>query len=728
MSKLKLAVIALFGLNVAVSSHAVADAKFIWRYTSGLSSTAPPTPGQPQQPGEPGFLLRPSSLPVALRRETASSNEYSFDFGTLLDADAVSQVSYQIAPFAPGERLPGGLSLSNGILHGTADDNAGIYIFRIIASGVGDSGVARETTATYSLILEDRIGFNLVKDLPQLPLKRAQYNLDLKELVDPASLKAVTADALAWSWIANPDHQPASMSGLPEGLSLSGGRIRGMPVNSGDYEIVLTASFDGRSVSGMYRMSVGLQDIAIEYKDEALPMGEMGVQYSADLNSLITVQNIPASGVSWQSSDDVAVSGDEIAGLPVGLDLNEETGMLSGLPTERGTFRFSTTAAWSNSQPEAEQTDAYKIHTIVIGGRAYRFSQMSLSTAGDHACGVTLDGGVQCWGNGGNGRLGTGNNISSFVPVDVLGLEGAVKQVTVGQDFTCALGDSGGVQCWGAGNRGRLGNGSTANSSSPVQVSGLTSGVAAIGAGNEFACALLVSGSVRCWGYGVNGNLGNGDTADSSSPVTVLNVTNAKSISVASGTACVTTSAGGVKCWGSNHYGQHGNGTKTSSAVSTPVDAVLPTPVAKVVIGAIHVCALTTAGGVKCWGYNGNGRLGTGDTAERLTPVDVPGLESGMANIGLSNNSTCAVTETGAVKCWGSNAAGQAGIGEASGQILNPTAVIGLSSGVQEIAGGKDSICATVVDKSAKCWGSNASGKLGNGSLENKSIPTNVGG
>lgn len=125
--------------------------------------------------------------------------------------------------------------------------------------------------------------------------------------------------------------------------------------------------------------------------------------------------------------------------------------------------------------------------TKITGGQSYN-------------CVLLSTGGVQCWGNNGPGQLGNGTTISSTVPVAVTGLSSGVTAISGSYVHACALLNTGGVQCWGGNETGQLGNNTTTDSSTPVTVTGLSSGVIAIAANNNHTCALLSTGGVQCWG------------------------------------------------------------------------------------------------------------------------------------------------------------------------------------------------------------------------------------
>lgn len=200
-----------------------------------------------------------------------------------------------------------------------------------------------------------------------------------------------------------------------------------------------------------------------------------------------------------------------------------------------------------------------------------------------------------------------------------------------------------------------------------------------------------------------------------------------KSISVGEGYTCAVTLAGGVKCWGLNNYGQLGNNSTTKSLV--PVDAVgLTSGVVSVIAGASHACAITAAQVLKCWGANTYGQTGLGaegDTTSIKTPQDVPGLGSGVAQVALSGYHSCALMVSGGVKCWGYNEYGQVGNNLSSGR-EPPTDVMGLTSGVKALTAGNHFNCAVLAAGGLKCWGYNTNGALGNGTTQNSLAPVDV--
>ncbi|MEW6085138.1 MAG: RHS repeat-associated core domain-containing protein [Chloroflexota bacterium] len=333
----------------------------------------------------------------------------------------------------------------------------------------------------------------------------------------------------------------------------------------------------------------------------------------------------------------------------------------------------------------------------------------SISIGDPHYCAVTRSGGAQCWGTpNSNGELGNGTTTGSSTPVNVSGLTSGVVSISAGWNHACAVTSSGGVKCWGDNTYGQLGDGTTTDRLAPVDVSGLTSGVVAVSAGREHTCALTASGGLKCWGRNNGGQLGTGGYSNSSVPVNVNGLTSGvAAVSAGNYHTCALTTAGGMKCWGGGGSGQLGNNSFHGNANPVNVSG-LSSGVRAIALGGDHTCALTTAGGMKCWGLNSDGQVGDGTTTNRNTPVDVSGFTSGVATIQIGGTSTCAITTSGGLKCWGDNSLGQVGDGTTTDR-TSPVNVSGLTSGVIAADAGVTRACALLVDGIVKCWGAGTS-------------------
>ena len=287
-----------------------------------------------------------------------------------------------------------------------------------------------------------------------------------------------------------------------------------------------------------------------------------------------------------------------------------------------------------------------------------------------HTCAILSDNTTQCWGRGDSGQLGDNNSTGSRTPVVVSGLGPAksidvsiqnscavltdnttmcwgnnyygsyfgstpssvagitsAQAVATGASHTCVLLNDQTVQCWGSNYEGQLGNGTTNVSSTPVTVSGISTATAIAVSGSYFghSCALLSDNTIKCWGYNLQGQLGDGTTVDKSTPVTVSGISTATSVSVGGGSeeghSCALLSNNSVKCWGNNDYGQLGDGTTTDR--STPVLVSGISTAIAISAGFRHTCALLSDSTVQCWGYNNQGQLGDRTKASSLTPVNV---------------------------------------------------------------------------------------------------------
>jgi len=330
---------------------------------------------------------------------------------------------------------------------------------------------------------------------------------------------------------------------------------------------------------------------------------------------------------------------------------------------------------WGRNEHGELGDDTTRSRGMPVGVIGLSSGVSEIFTGKHHTCAIMASGGMRCWGRGNDGLLGYGSNQSSSTPVDVSGLESGVRSASAGDYHTCVVTDSDGIECWGNNGYGKLGDGTTENRNTPVDVVGLSTDVDMVSAGSNYTCALMNSGGVKCWGANGAGNLGTGDTDNSLEPVDVFGLTSGGEVIFAGiGTTCAVSS-GGLKCWGRNEYGQLGDGTTQER--HTPCDVPdLTSDVFGGAAGEGQTCAITTSGGLKCWGHNSYGRLGDGTRQDRSTPVDVVGLSSGVRKVSTRRFHTCALTDSGGVKCWGWNNYGQLGTGTIPRSLI-PDDVVG---------------------------------------------------
>jgi len=353
-----------------------------------------------------------------------------------------------------------------------------------------------------------------------------------------------------------------------------------------------------------------------------------------------------------------------------------------------------------------------------------------------HTCAILDDDSLYCWGRNSEGQLGDGTNTQRSAPVAVSLPSGRTAiSVSAGNGLhTCAILDDASAYCWGYNNKGQLGDGTTTSSSTPVAVS-LPSGrtASSVTAGYQHTCAFLDNASLYCWGDNTYGRLGDGTTTDSSTPVAVSlpSGRTATSVSAANYHTCAVLDDASAYCWGWNPQGQLGDGTTTDS--STPVTVSLPSGRTAVSVSARgwHSCAVLDDASVYCWGRNSDGQLGDGTTTDSSTPVTVS-LPSGRTAVSISagRRDTCAFLDNASLYCWGDNTYGQLGDGTTTDS-STPVAV-SLPSGqtaVSVSAGGTDSAghtCAVLGDLSMYCWGHNYFGNLGDGTTTDSTTPVAV--
>ena len=336
-----------------------------------------------------------------------------------------------------------------------------------------------------------------------------------------------------------------------------------------------------------------------------------------------------------------------------------------------------------------------------------------------HACAVTAEGSVHCWGRNVEGQLGDGTTTSRVRPVRVVGVTDAVE-VAAGGAQTCARLRSGTVKCWG---RNSFGVGSTTVQATPIEIPSIRNVTQISVGGNintwDLACAVTTDGRVYCWGDNNFGQLGFVTGSGPVWPTAVPGVVGVSHLATGKNHACAILMDGTSICWGNSELGQAGDNT----TVEPPTFTRSIITAQNVTTGEGHTCFLLAEGTVKCMGIGY--ALGDGYNVQRTYPVATLGIE-GATSLGAGIAHTCVVTSAGGtptvVKCWGANGGGALGNGTISTPSYSPVDVVGLSNAIQ-VTGGGFSSCALLRDASISCWGYNDYGQLGDGTTTVRTTP-----
>jgi uncharacterized repeat protein (TIGR01451 family) len=309
--------------------------------------------------------------------------------------------------------------------------------------------------------------------------------------------------------------------------------------------------------------------------------------------------------------------------------------------------------------------------------------------------------------------------------------------VDVGDEHSCAILADRSLRCWGGGLAGRLGYGSQANvlTAGALGAVNLGSGRTprAISAGPFHTCAILDDASVRCWGFGENGRLGNGGTANvlaaaAPTPVDLGPGRTAKAITTGFSHTCAILDTGAVRCWGNGNTGRLGYGNSQSIGDNEPPSAVGPVDIGAgrtavaISAGNYHTCVIRDDASLLCWGYgfygqlgySGNADVGDDETPGSVGPVDLGGHRVRAVSGGAGH--TCAILDDGSGRCWGFGPNGRLGYGSTANvpsALVAPPINLGAGRTATAIAAGDAHTCAILDDESLRCWGSGANGRLG---------------
>jgi alpha-tubulin suppressor-like RCC1 family protein len=404
-------------------------------------------------------------------------------------------------------------------------------------------------------------------------------------------------------------------------------------------------------------------------------------------------------------------------------------------------------------------------------GAPERFRALTAGAA--HTCALRSDGAVRCWGGNIFGRLGLGDaanrgddpgEMGAALPTVNLGPGRTATAIAAGAAHTCAILDTGQVKCWGYDFYGQLGIGATDHrgddpgemgAALPTVDLGTGRTATAIAAGLRHTCAILDTDQVKCWGNNNAGQLGLGDTTDRGDgpsemgdalPAVPLGTgRTATAITAGDLHTCALLDNGQLKCWGDGGNGRLGLGDDVTrgDGPGEMGDALPAVPLGTgrtataVTAGSAHTCALLDNAQVKCWGANGSGQLGQGDTfdygsgpltvGDFLSPVS---LGSGRTATAVTADfaHTCALLDDQTVKCWGENGSGQLGQGDPDdrgdqsgemGDALDPIADGNGRTAIAVTTSGQHT-CALLDNSRLKCWGGNFAGRLGLGDVNDR--------
>lgn len=382
-----------------------------------------------------------------------------------------------------------------------------------------------------------------------------------------------------------------------------------------------------------------------------------------------------------------------------------------------------------------------ELNSYGIDNLGYTHVPTAIGAGNDYGC-MVANGSLFCWGKDINGTLannvpqGTVYDAALRVAQGVIGADidngsytndykwnfVADGTITVGGRHACGVVNAYAV-CWGANDKGQLGNGSTTNTSQPVTpgvIIGL--GTERIRAGGDNTCTISL-GRVYCWGDNTYGQLGVAPASltfrvkPTEVPFFSTGAYTTTDVSVgATNTCALSTSDSSTRlyCWGKNDQKQIGDSGQTASVVSTPnaVPALDGKFVSAVSVGYSHTCAIANSQ-LYCWGSNGSYELGNTTTTASQYPVLVP-LSGNVTAVTAGKNFTCAIID-GVAKCWGANNVGQLGIGSTSTRQATPGTLAGGAGSLAAtaISAGDSHACA-VLQGATYCWGANTYGQVGN--------------
>jgi len=392
-------------------------------------------------------------------------------------------------------------------------------------------------------------------------------------------------------------------------------------------------------------------------------------------------------------------------------------GQASDTPCPGGTYNPNT---GSTSDADCRGSDAGYNVPILTG----------ITSGSYHTCAILDDGSVSCWGDNTFGQLGDGTRSGRSVPqTALLPLGKSAVAISAGSYHTCAILDDGSLRCWGDNSFGQLGDGTTVERIAPINIDlGSSRTALGISSGESHTCAILDDRSVKCWGENSNGQVGDGTSNNRLSPVSV-NIGGDLVIAVSAGSyhTCAVTTDRTVKCWGDNWNGQLGDGTNADRLTATAISLPDNSSAVTISSGSFHTCVGMNDGSMYCWGYNGFGQLGKGDSTNANSPSMVA-LTPSQSTMQVSNGMyhTCALFDSGEVSCWGGNSVGQLGDGSQVNIAVPQPVSLPVGKSALSISLGQRHSCAILDDATLHCWGYNEFGQLGDGTTNDQISPVEI--
>jgi len=619
--------------------------------------------------------------------------------------------------------LTGIVQIWSGGYHNFALDSSGtLWAWGLNSSGqLGDGGTAQQNVAEALTSLTGSV----------TQLAAGSYHTLLLTPTGTVEAWGLNAEGQVGNGTTTDQHSPVAVSGL-SGVTIaalvggdehsvalaSNGTIYAWGYNGngqiGDNTTTTRTSPVHLSISGT------VTEIEAGY-DHTLALKSDGTMWAWGSNSFGELGN----GNSAQSKVPVQVSGisSGAAQLTAG---NEDSFVLKNDGTlwvfgsnRNGQLGCGASSTYSNAQ-----------QVLALGRRG-----LMIACGTDHSLALTSTGTIYGWGDNSNGDIGDGTTSQRSLPISITfsGLTGTLTALAVGGNRSLALDSNATVWSWGD---NPIGDGTNNEAHAPAHLTTLSS-ITVIAEGRDHSMAVDSGGHIWTWGQNANGQLGDSTTTNRISPVEVLNTTGTGSF--LSGIAAVAgggshslaaTSTGTVYTWGLNSDGQLGDGTTTQRTIPVTVTGLSGTIIVAVSGGSAFSAALDNGGHVWTWGNNSAGQLGNGTTTSQSTPVEV--TLSGTTSPYLSNivaldcgNVFCAaLTGTGTVWTWGGNSVGQLGDGTTTDR-HNPVQVPNLS-GVVAISVGDNTGLALKEDGSIQSWGYNPNGDLGVSA--NYSVPVTIYG